>query len=558
MTILLGSPAPKSTAELPQGEEVLFTSYEATLQTNEPAQQPWLASQEKPVPAGLANPSDELSDTGKIAAITPQHHRPHFFERLRAGRDRLAGCLALAALGCAAALAPTTSHAGSLRADTGVGSAIEQPLDTSSKPAPYDRRLVAAGLADPEIFKVNGSLYLLSGTYQGQPFPIYYSSDLKSFKLVSKYNPGSSGLDCNLWAPDFSRYNGKLEMLFSAKQTAQDKSCHDTAAPQTIYYATSPLNHIQFGKPMPIVTKRSLPHTRLTNDCPESGCDNGMHSDPAVFYDETGNRWIFYVWMDGNKHAISGFQPESGKRLLVVPPDNGEENSVVEAPFVFSRNGIYYLLYSQGSYKKHYEMRYLMAHDIADLTLQGHTPYTLSVPIESTDGRILENMGHASVVEKDGEYYLFYHVGEFDHNGIYKGRSSYMQRLAFNPDGTMDSINTLTLTWPDNLFSGAAYSVDFQLRNGTWLPNCFAPADLGDKSSVEFTGVCPSAGNEMIQKGDITTARISYLGKAGVLASIKASYDGHSNNLAFITASHNLEMAAASAKGDLLLSGFDS
>jgi len=67
------------------------------------------------------------------------------------------------------------------------------------------------------------------------------------------------------------------------------------------------------------------------------------------------------------------------------------------------------------------------------------------VPAERTGAyhatKMLENAGHSAVIEHEGAYYLFYHIGWF-RDGVYDHpRDTYVSQLRFKPDGAIYRIS---------------------------------------------------------------------------------------------------------------------
>ena len=68
-----------------------------------------------------------------------------------------------------------------------------------------------------------------------------------------------------------------------------------------------------------------------------------------------------------------------------------------------------------------------------------HVPPERTGAYEAT--KMLENAGHSSVIEHEGEYYLFYHIGWFRDGAFDHPRDTYVCRLRFKADGAIYRIS---------------------------------------------------------------------------------------------------------------------
>jgi hypothetical protein len=141
----------------------------------------------------------------------------------------------------------------------GVG-AVPAHADTS----PYGRRLAVEGLADPDIYKVDDDLYFLSGTSPQDVLPIYTSTDLQTFSLLSRYDPSEHDSlyhYCHQWAPDLDKQGDDYVLHFVAKRVTKGEPCPSADSAPTIFYATAPATNddMQFGAPHTISENTGIP-----------------------------------------------------------------------------------------------------------------------------------------------------------------------------------------------------------------------------------------------------------------------------------------------------------
>lgn len=151
--------------------------------------------------------------------------------------------------------------------------------------------------------------------------------------------------------------------------------------------------------------------------------------DPAVMVDDDGQAYIY-----GNDHKVDIGEPGAhimGAKLKdnMIELDGDwvrlSEEEVHEATDVFKRNGTYYFNASVG----------------------GETLYwTADNPLPQyakPKGILAQNApdapNHTSVINFKGEWYFFYQRGDVN-NGTFFRQSTCFEKMAFNPDGTIQPI----------------------------------------------------------------------------------------------------------------------
>jgi beta-xylosidase len=400
-------------------------------------------------------------------------------------------------------------------------------------PSPYGRTLAVEGLADPDIYKVDDNLYFLSGTSSQNFLPIYTSTDLLTFSLLRRYDP--SAYDdrydyCNQWAPDLDRRDGEYVLYFVAARVDKGTPCPASNSDQTIFYATAPdaNDDMEFGTPHEINAGTSHPRTYVTKGCPSDGCDRAMRLDPSV-YSDGDRRWMHYTWFDPVAGSVvSAFPLDDPAHVIhVARPTAPAEHRINEAPTLFSRDGRHYLVYSTGHYRGEYGMTYMMGAQVSELTWQHPQHWSFSTPLKAHDGRLIENHGHNTVTDRNGQFYTLYHVGRFTSAGVFAGRDVYVQPLTFTADGLLNTLNTVHLQWSAK--TDGTFALDVQTRDGTWITTCL---DAGAASSVTFNEVCTGAGDTVVHKADVAAFRINRIVAGETVANTTVPYDGYSDSLA--------------------------
>jgi hypothetical protein len=150
--------------------------------------------------------------------------------------------------------------------------------------------------------------------------------------------------------------------------------------------------------------------------------------DPSVLIDKDGSAYLFYSL---NKIFVAKLKPnmreiEGEPAVIANLPTKG----LLEGPFVFERNGIYYLTYPHVENKTE--------------RLEYATSTSATGPFKPS-GVILDESAsgcwtvHHSIVEYKGQWYLFYHDKDLSPS-FDKNRSMRADKLFFNADGTIQKV----------------------------------------------------------------------------------------------------------------------
>ena len=268
--------------------------------------------------------------------------------------------------------------------------------------------------ADPHI-AVFGKKYYIYPTTDGSTgwnsisFSVWSSSDLQYWTNEGEaFNVGRdlSWANTKAWAPAISFKNGKYYFYFSA-----DGNIGVAVGDQP----TGPFKDA-IGKPL--VAKGLLP---------------GQMIDPMVFTDDDGASYLYFG--QGNCHAVKlnedmiSFDPAGIKSFKPIAYN--------EAPFMFKRNGKYYLMWSENDTR---DPRYCVSYATADSPLG---PFTKSEarPVLKAKG-VVKAAGHNSVLQIPGkdEWYIVYHRFKIPGgNGF--NRETCISPMRFDADGKILPVN---------------------------------------------------------------------------------------------------------------------
>jgi GH43 family beta-xylosidase len=209
----------------------------------------------------------------------------------------------------------------------------------------------------------------------------------------------------SMWAPDCIERNGKYYFYFP------------TAAKDTVAYGRG------FTIGVAIADKPEGPFV------PESTPIKGVRGiDPNVFIDKDGQAYLY--WSAGNIYGAklkpNMLELDSEVKILGDLPTKG----LKEGPYMFERNGIYYLTYPHVENKIE-----RLEYAIGDNPL-GPFKVTGVIMNESESGCWTN---HHSVIEFKKQWYLFYHNKDYSPR-FDKARSIRLDSLFFNGDGTIKKV----------------------------------------------------------------------------------------------------------------------
>jgi hypothetical protein len=215
-----------------------------------------------------------------------------------------------------------------------------------------------------------------------------------------------------MWAPDCVYKDGKYYFYFPAIAKQDDKAAgeNDKKPPEfRIGVAVADKPYGPF-KPLPTYIKGV----------------NGI--DPNVLIDKDGTAYLYY---SRGKILVARLKPNmteiEGEPMVI---DNLPVKGLVEGPFTFERNGIYYLTYPHVANKIE-RLEYAMS--TSPLGPFKHAGVLLD---ESESGCWTV---HHSILDWQGQSYLFYHDRDLS-PGFDKNRSIRADKLFFNADGTIQKV----------------------------------------------------------------------------------------------------------------------
>lgn len=209
----------------------------------------------------------------------------------------------------------------------------------------------------------------------------------------------------SMWAPDCIERNGKYYFYFP------------TAAKDTVAHGRG------FTIGVAVADKPEGPFI------PEATPIKGVRGiDPNVFIDKDGQAYLY--WSAGNiygaKLKANMLELDSEVKTLGELPTKG----LKEGPFMFERNGIYYLTYP------HVENKIERLEYATGDNPMGPFKVIGALMDESPSGCWTN---HHSIIEFKKQWYLFYHDRDYSPK-FDKARSIRLDSLSFNRDGTIKKV----------------------------------------------------------------------------------------------------------------------
>ena len=277
---------------------------------------------------------------------------------------------------------------------------------------------------DPVMIQQDSSYYLFC---TGRGISVWSSPDMvnwtreepvfdKAPEWAVRAVPGFRG---HIWAPDITYHNGKYYLYYSVSAFGKNTSCIGLATNTTLNPDDPEFNWLDHGKVI-----QSVPGRDLWNAI-----------DPNLAFDETGNPWlVFGSFWSGiklvklNSDLSSIAEPQEWYTVAKRPRDFKTSDSdpgegAIEAPFIFKKNGYYYLFVSFDFCCRGVKSNYkIMAGRSDNIT----GPYTDrdGVRLDQGGGTLVlkgndnwPGVGHNSAYTFNGTDYLIFHGYDANDDG---------------------------------------------------------------------------------------------------------------------------------------------
>jgi arabinan endo-1,5-alpha-L-arabinosidase len=287
---------------------------------------------------------------------------------------------------------------------------------------------------DPVIIQQDSTWYIFC---TGQGISVWSSTDRLSWKKESPVFstppvwalnsiPGFKG---HIWAPDISYYNGVYYLYYAVSAFGKNTSAIGLATNKTLNPA-SPYYKWQ-------------DHGQVIQSVP--GRDMWNAIDPNLIIDSAGTPWLsFGSFWNGiklvrlNPEGTAPAGPQEWYTIAARPrdpatPDSSAGNAAIEAPFIFKKNGYYYLFvswdYCCRAEKSTYKVVVGRSKKLAgpyydkagtDMRLNGGT-------LLLEGDKDWYGAGHNAVYSSDGKEFIVFHA----YDAHDKGRSKLRIKLLY-------------------------------------------------------------------------------------------------------------------------------
>jgi len=296
----------------------------------------------------------------------------------------------------------------------------------------------------------------------------------------------------SMWAPDCIERNGKFYFYFPT-----------SAADTTAYGRGFRIGVAVAGKPTGPFIPQSEP------------IKNVRGIDPNVFIDKNGEAYLY--WSAGNIYGAklkpNMVELDTDVKTLGELPSKG----LKEGPYLFERNGLYYLTYPHVDNKIE-----RLEYATGDNPL-GPFKFAGVIMDESPTGCWTN---HHSIVQFKNQWYLFYHHNDYS-PAFDKARSVKVDSLFFNADGSIQKViptlrgvgitdaskqiqidrytkisDNATIGFVDSLDRFQGWKTAFS-KTGAWVQ--YNSVDFGDKrfKTISVKAMAETGGVLQIRTGSI-------------------------------------------------------
>jgi beta-xylosidase len=214
---------------------------------------------------------------------------------------------------------------------------------------------------------------------------------------------------------------------------------------------------------------------------------SGLNIDPTVFVDDDGQAYLYWggYWSPRMVRLASNMIDTVGAVQTPVGLTN-----YWEAPFLFKRNGLYYMIYAANdtngcvTSSSYACQRYATA--ASPMGPWTHRGVVL--------GQVSSTTNHAGAVQFNGQWYLVYHTADAPGGGDFR-RSVAVDRMSFNADGTIQPV-VPTRGGGSSPTVSASYVSPWESLAA--LNDGFTPTGSGDRSHPVY-GNWPEQGTQWVQ-----------------------------------------------------------
>ncbi len=277
--------------------------------------------------------------------------------------------------------------------------------------------------ADPSIVYYEGQYYIYAtkDPWGGDDLAVFKTADFKSFTSCNIDWPTKEACtsptsgDSKVWAPSVIRGNdGKFYMYVSVgSEVWAGVSETPLGAWRNIKDDNSPL-----------ISSEMFPEFHMI--------------DAEAFIDDDGQAYLYWGsglnWVNGACFAVKlavDMHTFVGEPVNITPPN------YFEAPFMIKKDGVYYLMYSNG---KAIDATYNVRYSIGNTPFGPWTEGKNSPVLRSSSDGTFVGPGHNTVFKKGAQYYILYHK-IYPQNDDYVLRQLCLDSLNFDSENFVKNVS---------------------------------------------------------------------------------------------------------------------
>lgn len=328
------------------------------------------------------------------------------------GRLVAAGSMAV----IAAMLAAACQTSGGRPDNETEGAGVDESALPGDQVAQASNPVWPSNFPDPQILPDGAGFVAIATNGNGMNVQTLTSDDLRTWtqgsdampELASWTTPGK------VWAPEAAKFGERWVMYYTTRAPNPEIQCIGVAV------ASQPRGPYRDTTSAPLV-------------CEE---DHGGSIDASPFIASDGRAFLYWkndgnavgmdTWISVQELASDGLSL-LGESQRLLKQDQPWEGQLVEAPFMWERDGVFHLFYSANDYGSD---RYAVGHATASSPTG---PFTKDPEPVLTSSAVAAGPGHCALFENAGRVLMVYHAWVPDSIGSEPpGRTMWLSEVTFD------------------------------------------------------------------------------------------------------------------------------
>jgi arabinan endo-1,5-alpha-L-arabinosidase len=287
------------------------------------------------------------------------------------------------------------------------------------------------GVHDPVMARQGDKFYLFS---TGPGITFYSSTDLQNWQPEGRVFPGNPSwakrvapsFDGHIWAPDVIKANGKYYLYYSVSAFGKNTSAIGVTTNATLDPKSPKYKWVDQG-----IVVESVPNR-----------DQWNAIDPNIVIDDKGTPWMTFgsFWGGLKMFKLDASMtrpamPQEWHHIALRKADEGEKSpNDIEGPFIFKKDGYYYLFASWGLCCRGKDSTY---HTVVGRSKSVTGPYL------DRDGKDMAKGGGSIVIDRNKDW------SGVGHNSAYtfKGKDYLVVHAYEAADGYKQKLKMLEMKW---------------------------------------------------------------------------------------------------------------